>query len=740
MSMTDVSQAQWEEFRIPSMDCAEEFRLISSGVSELPGVQQIRADYLSRVLNVSLDHRQSSRDDVMHRLQDIGFPAVEVTTESHLTSNRGEAMTVDWRRRRLVVGLALLFFAGFCWWFQFGQAAVWLAIASTVTCGWSVATAAWQALRRGHVEMNTLMVLAGCGALAVGEYFEAATAMSLFGVSHWLESLSVERANKAVTSLVAMMPQTARRWVGDPADLSLSLMSDSSLAEVAIADVSPGDHLIALPGERIPSDGLVVDGTSHVNQAPITGESLPIEKSAGDEVFAGSLNGESPLLLTATRPANDSMLARVRRLVEEARSVRAPTERFVDRFARIYTPFVIGLAVLIGVGVPLAVSLISGEPLAEHFVVWFHRGLVLLVIACPCALVISTPITIVCGLQHAASRGMIVKGGDYMESLGVARAVLFDKTGTLTYGDLRVTDVVLAEHVSRESLLSCAAALELQSDHPIAQAIVQFAKQAEIPVSAAADCKSWPGQGVTGLWQGKSAGVGTIAFLQSMEWPIPPAAAEAANGSDQPMVFVATTDQWLGALQLGDVVRDEAAEAVDQLRSIGVAHLGILSGDRSPVVHSVARAVNIMDASGDLLPAEKFEKIREYNAKYQNVVMVGDGVNDAPALAAAGIGIAIGTAASDVALESADVVVLTPDLRHVPRLIRLSRKTRRILWQNIGTAIGIKAACLLLAACGVASMWMAVAADVGASLLVISNGMRLLGNAPSPNSGKSTPH
>ncbi|HEV3342752.1 MAG TPA: cation-translocating P-type ATPase, partial [Pirellulales bacterium] len=602
-----------------------------------------------------------------------------------------------------------------------------LAVAATLTAGLNVARAGWRAVRLRALDMNALMTLAAGGALATGDYFEAATAMVLFGVSLWLESYSLTSARRAVRSLVELVPPRAHRYEGDVTN------------DVDAAELKPGDRLLVKPGERVPVDSEVEQGTSSVNQAPITGESMPVEKAPGQPVYAGSVNGEGALVVRASRPAADSTLAHIARMVEEAQRGRSPSERFVDRFARYYTPAVIGLALAV-VAVPLAaanwhVSWAEAHPPLE----WLHRGLVLLVIACPCALVISTPVTIVCGLQAAARHGILIKGGEFLERAGRIESLALDKTGTLTAGLARVSQVIPAPGVSAEELLRAAAAVECRSEHPLALAIVAAAREQGVDWQPADEVAALRGFGVRGQIEGDSYFVGNRSLFsqgpladQSNRGP-----AEAVrrlgeallDESTATVVFVGSPHRFLGALTIEDGPRPEAKEAIAGLRRQRIRPIVLLSGDRKAVVRQIAKDLGLRDFHADLLPQEKVDQIKVLMATHPHMAMVGDGVNDAPALAASWLGIAFGSQASDTALETADVVILSSRLTLLPQLIRLGRRTRAILMQNIALALGIKGVVLLVVVAGpqpLARLWLAVAADVGATLLVVANGMRLL--------------
>ena len=709
-------------FYVPGLDCPEELLLLEKGLRRLHGVIDLSPDYLNRRLAVECDARLNPLT-IAAEIRQIGF-AAEVLSHGSVAPLPPRA-----RIRRTTITGALLLLAGFVVQIVLSESLVAdaLAIAAAVVAGVSVARAGWRALRLRALDMNALMTLAAAGALATGDYFEAATAMVLFGVSLWLESYSLVRARSAVRSLIELAPPRAHRY------------EDDMPRDVDAAQIAAGDRVLVKPGERVPVDGEVEQGTSSVNQAPITGEAMPVEKQPGQHVYAGSVNGEGALIVRALRPAADSTLAHIARLVEEAQRGRSPTERFVDRFAHYYTPAVIALAVMLVV-LPLTaarwhISWAEAQPAVE----WLHRALVLLVIACPCALVISTPVAVVCGLQAAARAGILIKGGEFLERAGQTDSLALDKTGTLTLGEAEVSAVVPAPGVSPEDLLRVAAAVECRSEHPLALAIVVAARRRGIQWQPAEEVSALRGFGVRGEIGGEPCFVGNWSLFSQ-----PPLAASEGQGPTDAMrsvgepllagsaatvVFVGSRSRFLGALTIEDRPRTDALAALAELRRLGIRPLIMLSGDRKSVVRRVAGELGLDQFHADLLPQEKVDQIKILTATHPRMAMVGDGVNDAPALAASWMGIAFGSQASDTALETADVVILSPRLALLPRLVRLGRRSRAILVQNITLALSIKAAVLVVAVAGpeqVARLWLAVAADVGATLLVVANSMRLL--------------
>jgi Cd2+/Zn2+-exporting ATPase len=564
------------------------------------------------------------------------------------------------------------------------------------------------------LDINVLMVIAVGGAAALGDWIEAATVVWLFSMAQWLESWSMARARRAIRSLAELAPSSAMvRRLGVE-------------FQVPASDVVVGDLVIVRPGERIPVDGVVVAGESEVNQASVTGESFPAEKRAGDDVFAGAINGMGALELTATRVASDSTIARIIHLVEEAQSQRAPIQRFVDRFAKIYTPAVVLLAIAVAFLVPLAVAGAGGWTVA--FPTWSYRALALLVVACPCALVISTPVSIVSALTAAARAGVLIKGGAHLERLGGITCVAFDKTGTLTEAQVTIAEVVGVDGHSMHGVLSIAAALEARSEHPIGRAIVHRALAAGLDVAPGESFRALPGLGAEATVSATPAIVGSHRLFEQRQLCTPTlhARVEEVEARGGTAVLVSSGGQPLGVIALTDRLREDGRQIVRRLRAEGVRHVALLTGDRAASASAIREEAALDEAHGDLLPRDKVQHIGRLRAAYGPVAMVGDGVNDAPALAAADVGIAMGAAGTDVALETADVALLADDLSRLPYALRLGRAALANIRMNLAIALGLKLVFVVMAALGVATLWMAVLADTGASLIVTANSLRLL--------------
>lgn len=589
------------------------------------------------------------------------------------------------------------------------RAAMALYAAGIVTGGWFIVPRAWNAARRLRADMNLLMTIAVLGAVAIGEWFEGAVVAFLFALSLALESWSVNRARRAVEALLAIAPPTARRS-----------RSDGEFEEVPAVDVLVGEQILVKPADRIPLDGTVLRGTSHVNQAPITGESLPVEKAPGAEVFAGTINGDAALTIEVTRLAGESTLAQIIRMVGEAQTRRAPSEQWVDRFAQVYTPVILGLAFAIAVVPPLLTSDGWGE--------WFYRGLVLLVIGCPCALVISTPVSIVASLAAAARHGVLVKGGTFIEVPARLRAVALDKTGTLTEGAPHVVDVVPLGSHTREELLRALGAIEAHSDHPLARAIVSYVREQGLPIIGADTVRAMNGRGLTGAMDGTSYWVGSHRYLEEVgqETPEIHQQLESLSGAGRTVVIIGTSEHVCGLVTLADPVRRDAAAAVAAMRMAGIEHVVMLTGDNASTASRIGRETGIDEVRAELLPKDKVAAVEDLVHRFGTVAMIGDGVNDAPAMGRATLGIAMGAAGSDAAIEAADIALMSDDLSKLPWLVHHSRRTLSIIRQNVVLALGVKVVFFVLTFTGVATLWAAIAADMGISLLVIANALRLL--------------
>ena len=595
-----------------------------------------------------------------------------------------------------------------------GQAALAAFLTGIALCIRQPAERAWRSLGKRALDINVLMVIAVVGAGALGEWFEAAAVVWLFGVAQLLEVLSMDRARRAIRSLMEVAPAQAL------------VRRDGRELMLPASEVRVGDMLVLRPGDRAPVDGVIHHGESAFDESPVTGESRPVEKGPGDSVYAGTINGTGAIDVEATRVAADSTIARIIHLVEHAQKQRAPVQTFVDRFARRYTPSVVLLAATLAVAGPLITGGVSG--FSAEFGVWSYRALALLVVACPCALVISTPVSIVSALTAAARQGVLIKGGVHLERLGGVTSVAFDKTGTLTHGHLIVTDVLGLDGSSPESVLAVAAALEARSEHPIGRAIVHRARIDGLDVPSGASFRALPGLGAEATVAEVPAIVGSHRLFEARQLCTPAlhACVDDVERRGGTAVLVGHGGSPLGVIGLTDELKMSGRDAVSRLRRAGVERVVLLTGDVRASADRARDGAGLDEAHAELLPSQKVEAIQALRAQYGPVAMVGDGINDAPALAAADVGIAMGAAGTDVALETADVVLMSDDLAKLPYALSLGRATLANIRQNVTIALGLKVAFVVLAATGLATMWMAIVADTGASLLVTANSLRLL--------------
>lgn len=599
------------------------------------------------------------------------------------------------------------------WW-----PAVFLYAFGTLSGAWFILPKAWLALRRLRPDMNLLMTVAVTGAVLLGEWFEASTVAFLFALSLMLESWSVGRARGAIAKLMDLSPPVAT-----------ILDADGVERDQPLGDVTVGTRVLVRPGQRFPLDGNVVRGTSDVNQAPITGESLPVPRGPGDPVFAGSINGSGAIELRTSKLASDTTLARIIRLVGEAQHARAPAEQWVERFARIYTPAVMALALLVCVLPPVL--------FAAPWSAWVYRALVLLVVACPCALVISTPVSIVAAIAAAARHGVLIKGGLYVELPARLRAVAIDKTGTLTTGRPEVIGLLLHDEKDEATFLRRAAALEARSEHPLARAVVAYVEDRGIPVVAAENYRAVPGKGGWGVVDGESFWIGSRRLLaeQGLETPALREQIERLSDSGQSILALGTASRVCGFLAVSDTVRPGARDSVRALHAAGLERVVMLTGDNEATARAIALLTGVDEYRAELLPEDKVAAVRALVERFSNVAMVGDGVNDAPAIAGASVGIAMGVTGSDATLETSDITLMSDDLSKLAWLVRHSRRTLRIIRQNIAFSLGVKAIFVGLTFAGFATLWGAIAADMGASLLVIFNGLKLLGAGAEERAG-----
>ena len=717
------AESHSRQFRIHGMDCAEEVTVLKRAIGPLVGDESsLSFDVLNGKMTLAANSRFVSTADVLHAIARTGMQAelwadrVVQPEDSGTWERWGKTILTALSVSSLVVGILLeivsagglqaafvLTTDGVPW-----QAKVFYGLAA-LAGAWSVIPKAWYAARRLQPDMNLLMTVAVAGAIAIGEWFEAAAVAFLFSLSLLLESWSVGRARRAVAALMQIAPPMAR-----------VLRANGSTEEIAPDQVSVGTTLIVKPGEKIPLDGRVKEGESDVNQAPITGESQPVIKKPGDDVLAGTINGDGALQIESTKPSTDTTLAKIIRMVSAAQSRRGPSEQWVEKFARIYTPVVMLLAAV--------VFLIPTLAFGGDVSIWFYRALVLLVIACPCALVISTPVSVVAGLTAAARQGVLIKGGVYLEAPAYLNAIALDKTGTLTAGRPQVVEVVpLSGHDERE-LIERAAGMEQHSEHPIARAVLDYAATHDITPSKTANFQVIKGKGATATFGDRQFWLGSHRYLEErgQETDEIHQRLESMSGLGRTVVVVGHDQHVCGLIALADEVRPGIRKTLEELRAAGIKHLIMLTGDNRPTAEAIAKETGVDEFLAELLPEDKVAAVEALVSKYERVAMVGDGVNDAPALARATIGIAMGSAGTDAAIETADIALMADDLTRLPWLIRHSRRTLTIIRQNIAFSLAVKALFVLLTLIGLSSLWGAIAADTGASLLVIFNGLRLL--------------
>lgn len=709
-----MASASALKLRIEGMDCGACAVKIENAMQRLPGVTDINVSYSAASLSLSLDEDRTSRATVEARVRALGFTPIDPTGTVVPANDTAAAMPIagGWwatRKGRLVIGSGALLALAYVVSHIEPAWSLWVYCAATLAGLLPVARRALAGARTGTpFSIETLMSIAAVGALAIGEAGEAAIVVFLFALGELLEGVAAGRARAGIETLVNLVPRTAVRLSG--------LQTET----VPVTALAVGDIVMVRPGDRIPSDGVVAEGMSEVNEAPVTGESIPVSKSPGSTVYAGSINAQGELRIAITKTAADNTLARIIHMVEEAQATKAPTARFIDRFSRWYTPGAMAVSALVMVLPPLL--------LGADWITWIYRGLSLLLIACPCALVISTPAAIASGLATGARHGLLIKGGAALETLGKVRTVAFDKTGTLTVGHPQVTDIEAIEG-SDSDMLAKAAAVERGSSHPLGAAIVAEAEKRGLDIPRVfGGSVATPGKAVTGRLKSGFVSVGSPRYASEP--------AELANetkarivaleSAGKTVVVVREGKRLIGLIALRDEPRADAAVGLERLRAMGIRPL-MLTGDNARTARAVAGALGV-DAEAELLPDAKLAAISAYKAEAP-IAMVGDGINDAPALAAASVGIAMG-GGTDVALETADAALLSNRVAGVADLVALSRATIANIWQNIALALGLKSVFLITSLTGATPLWMAILADTGATVLVTGNALRLLTYRP----------
>jgi Cd2+/Zn2+-exporting ATPase len=689
--------------RVEGMDCASCAATVEKRVSLLPGVHHAAVNFAAGRLDAEHDPGLALAD-IEKAVTDAGYGVAKA---------RETERPPFWRTPRAisVFASALLFGLGLALGLAGAPevARVGAYLAAIVTGGLPIFRAALAGLRARHLDMNVLMSVATVGAVGIGQWAEAASVVVLFAAGNALQVYAIDRTRGAVRALANLAPDEVLVRRGDAERL------------VAAGEVAVGETVVVRPGERLAVDGEVIEGRTTVDESPVTGESSPVEKESGDSVYSGSLNGSGGLLVRTLREAGDSTLQRIANLVEEAQATRAPAEQFVDRFSRVYTPVVVAVAMAIAVVPPL---------LGFSFAEWFYRALALLIIACPCALVISTPVTVVSGIGSASRRGILIKGGAALEAAGRLKALAFDKTGTLTEGRPVLSRVVSLDGRGEDGALLLAAALERRSEHPLAHAILSAAvgpaaDGADLP--PVEDFRSIAGRGAEGIVSGRRYLVGSPRLFEERGVALDPAAtalAEVGEAGETPVVLGDERDGPLAVFGLADSPRPDARATLEALRAAGIGELVMLTGDAEAPARRVAEELGV-SYRARLLPEQKVEAMRELVESHGDAGMVGDGVNDAPALAASSVGFAMGAAGTDVALETADVALMQDDLPKLAEAVGLSRAAEGIIKQNVAVSIAIKGLFVVLAPFGLVALWLAVLADMGTSIAVTLNGLRL---------------
>lgn len=696
------------------LDCPDCALKLEKGVGRMNGVLWASANYASSKLSIEYEPEKVTVPAVESRIRALGYdvkgpeaPAAAVPGEEPKEIARPQRTRIEKQTLMTIIAGVALIIGGLLS-LRWQTPANALYGIAAVVAGFYAARGAFYSLRSLVLDMNFLMTVAAIGAIVIGDWFEAGAVMFLFSLGNALEARTVERTRDSIRSLVNLFPTTA------------TILRDGREDVVDVGEVKVGDIFLVRPGEKIPTDGAVVNGGSTVNEAAITGESAPVEKAVGDEVFAGSVNHRGSFEVRATATSEDNTLAKVIHLVEEAQAEKAPTQRFTEIFGRYYTPAVVILAIVVAAIWPY----VAGVTLVKAV----YISLTLLVVSCPCALVISTPVAIVSAIGNAARHGVLIKGGAHLEAAGGIKVVAFDKTGTITTGEAQVTDVIPSNGFTPEQALTLAASVESRSEHPLAQAILRFARQERVVPQPITDFEAFTGMGAAAKFDGTTCIVGNTRLMEQLGVEIGDQAEMIADFQihGKTVVMVATNGRLAGVIAISDTIRVSARDAFDELRKIGIRRIVMLTGDNEGTARSVAHDLNVDEYYAELLPQDKVDIVRVLIARYGKVAVVGDGVNDAPALAASTVGIAMGAAGSDVALETADIALMSDDLVKLPYAMRLSRDTLRVIRQNVVFALIVIGALVGTTLLGWLRLSLGVFGHEGSALLVIANGMRLL--------------
>ncbi|GGC77523.1 copper-translocating P-type ATPase [Thalassobacillus devorans] len=690
-----------QTYKIEGMDCGSCAMTIEKHLSKNPSVQAVKVNFSTGKMQI--DH-STNQKEIIKEVQRAGFDA-------SLDSVRNRETSADNKKKGAsTTTISGIFLAlGFIGSFTGVTSGLITALyaAAIVIGGYKPARSAFYAIKSGSLDMNVLMASAAIGAALIGEWFEGATVVWLFALGNTLQNRSIERTRDSIRSLMNITPSEA------------TVKKGYQLIRKPVEEVEINDIIVIKPGEKLPLDGEILSGASSINQAPITGESLPVDKQEGDTVYAGTVNESGSLEVKVTKLVEDTTIAKIIHLVEEAQEKKAPTQAFVDRFASVYTPIVFILALLVMVAPPLLGFGTWGE--------WLYKGLALLVVACPCALVISTPVAIVSAIGNAAKNGVLIKGGTFLEKAGAIQAIAFDKTGTLTEGKPKVAEVISLQN-NREELISITRTIEEHSTHPIAQAITTYAEERSIPAMEGEAFKAIAGKGAQATINGVEYFAGNPKLFHEMEVPFHELEERMASLQDNgnTLVVVGTQAEVLGLIAVADTIRDITVQSIQKLKQVGMREMVMLTGDNEGTAKKIAGETGVDRYFAELLPEDKVSAVKKLQAEGKRVAMVGDGINDAPALATADLGIAMGGAGTDTAMETADIVLMADNLEKLPHTIRLSRKALDIIKQNIWFSLITKLAALVLIFPGILTLWMAVLSDTGAALIVILNSMRLL--------------
>lgn len=699
--MSELMEKEMNTYRVQGLSCTNCAATFENNVKELPGVKDAKVNFGASKIYVQ-------GNTTIEEIEKAGaFENLKIRGEKERQIKR----VPFWKQRETIkvyiAALILIISALYT-----GEHSV----ISTIGYGLSIVIGGYTLFIRGlenlakvHFDMNTLMTIAIIGAVIIGEWLEGATVVILFAISEALEKYSMDKARQSIESLMDLSPKEAL------------VRRNNQEQHIAVEDIRVNDVVIVKPGEQLPMDGIIIEGSSTINQATITGESLPVARDKGEEVFAGTLNGEGLLEIRVTKRVEDTTLAKIIHLVEEAQAERAPSQQFVDKFAKYYTPLILLIALLIAVIPPM---FFGGE-----WMTWIYQGLAVLVVGCPCALVVSTPVAVVTAIGNAAKQGVLIKGGVYLEEMGRVKAIAFDKTGTLTKGKPAVTDSIVWNG-EEKYLLSITAAMERNTTHPLATSIVEEVNRQGMHFESieVKNFQSLTGKGVKATVDGTEYFIGSPNLFRDTIGSIPSqieAKITQLQDEGKTVISLGTKQELLLTLALADEIRETAREVIASLNERQIETV-MLTGDNRKTAEAIGIEAGISTVQSDLLPEDKLSVIKKLRNQYKQVAMVGDGVNDAPALASSNVGIAMGGAGTDTALETADIALMSDDLRQLPYTIQLSRRALSIIKQNISFALGIKIVALLLVIPGWLTLWIAIAADMGATLLVTLNSMRLL--------------